>query len=40
MVKIVIIIVATIVIKSGTNVDNNSGNDSDNQSVNNSEWQR
>ena len=40
MVKIVIIIVATIVIKSGTNVDNNSGNDSDNQSGNNSEWQR
>ena len=40
MVKIVIIIVATIVIKSGTNVDNNSGNDSDNQSGNNTEWQR
>ena len=40
MVRIVIIIVATIVIKSGTNVDNNSGNDSDNQSGNNSEWQR
>ena len=40
MVKIVIIIVATIVIKSGNKRDNNSGNDSDNQSGNNSEWQR
>ena len=40
MVKIVIIIVAIRVIKSGNKRDNNSGNDSDNQSGNNSEWQR
>ena len=40
MVKIVIIIVAIRVIKSGNKRDNNSGNDSDNQIGNNREWQR
>ena len=40
MVKIVIILVAIRVIKSGNKRDNNSGNDSDNQIGNNREWQR